>query len=656
MNPKFQAALVFHQRGELDRAAVLYQEILQSEPGHVESLHLLGVVASQLGNHVVAVDLIVRAIKCEPDNPHFHFNLGVSLEELGRIQEAADSYGRAGSLDAGHAEALLNRGNCLFRLGDQSGAEMAYRLAISARPAYAAAHSNLGNLLQETGNLDEALSSHVRAVELGPEAATYHFNLANVLKEFNQLDAALASYDRALGLEPHYVAAWGNKSGVLMDLGRFEEALFGYERSIALQPQDAKGHSNRGNALVALRRLDHAIASFERSIEIDPDDPQSHMNMGNALIAVGRSEAAIECLMRAVSIDPGCAEAYSNLGSALKAVGRFSDAFNSYDHAIRLEPALAEAHWNKGLTQLLLGDFGNGWCSYEWRWKTKESLRAGRHFAQPLWVGQEPLAGKTILVHCEQGLGDTIQFCRYLPLLAAQGASVVFELPQVLLGLLQNLSSVDRFILQGVALPRTDIHCPLLSLPLAFKSTPDTFPSRGGYLEPEPLKLARWSDWLGEKTKPRIGLVWSGNEQHKNDHNRSIPLASMLPHLPAQFEYVSLQREVKYSDQCHLGLNPQIRHVGAGLEDFTDTAALCSLMDLVISVDTSVAHLSGALGLQTWVLLPNLPDWRWLLNREDSPWYSTARLYRQAADRDWGKVLARVSAALNDFECNRAGK
>jgi hypothetical protein len=227
---------------------------------------------------------------------------------------------------------------------------------------------------------------------------------------------------------------------------------------------------------------------------------------------------------------------------------------------------------------------------------------------------------------------------------------VVLTLPRVLLGLLQNLPGVDQFVVQGEALPSTDVQCPLLSLPLAFETTLATVPSPDGYLAPDPLKLARWSDWLGEKTRPRIGLVWGGNAQHKNDHNRSIPLASLLSYLPAPFEYVSLQREVRDADQHLLGLHPEIRHVGSALEDFTDTAALCALMDLVISVDTSVVHLSGALGRPTWVLLPYLPDWRWLLEREDTPWYASAKLYRQAVAGDWGPVLEQVRRDLSAFE------
>jgi tetratricopeptide (TPR) repeat protein len=646
-NSKFQRALSYHQQGFLGQAEFLYEEILRADPQNFEALHLLGVAASQAGNHPQAVEYFRRAIAQQSGIPNVHFNLGVSLEELGRIQEAVDSYGRAVALDAGYADALLNRGNCLFRLGDQIRAEEAYRRAISARPTYAAAHSNLGNLLREMGHLDDALSFHLRAVELNQEVASYHFNLANVLKDLNELDSALKSYDHALQIQPLYLAALENKGGVLMDLGHFEDALASYQQVIALQPTDSKGYSNRGGALVALRRFDEAIQCFERAIEIDPADSQAYMNGGIALIGAGRLDAAIDSLTRAVSINPRYAEAHSNLGLALKAAKQFSEAVDQFDRAIGIQPELAEAHWNKGLTKLLLGDLQSGWRSYEWRWKTKNYLRSARDFAQPLWLGQASLAGKTILVHSEQGLGDTIQFCRYLPFLAAQGARVVFELPRGLLVLLQNLQGIDRLIVQGEPLPETDFHCPLLSLPLAFETTLATIPSARKYLEPDPSRLTMWSGRLGQKTRPRIGLVWSGNSRHSNNHNRSIPLTSVLCHLPKQLDYVSLQRELTDADQRLLDLHPEIRHFGSGLQDFADTAALCALVDLVISVDTSVAHLSGALGRPTWVLLPYLPDWRWLLDREDSPWYPSVKLYRQASAGDWGSTLLRVARVLD---------
>jgi tetratricopeptide (TPR) repeat protein len=655
MNPKFQAAFSFHQRGLLDRAAVLYQEVLQLEPNHFDSLHLLGVVASQLGNHPAAIEFIGRAIELQPDNPHFHFNLGVSQEELGQLVEAVGSFSRATALDGGNADAYLNQGNCLYRMGDALSAVEAFRQAIVVRPTYAAAHSNLGNALQDIARSEESVESHRRAVALDPEVALFHFNLGNVLKAIHQLPAAFESYENALRLQPDHAGALGNQGGVLMELGRVEEALKSFERLILLQPTDAKAHSNLGNALVAQKRYQEAIECFEHAIKFAPADPQVYMNWANALIGIGDVKAAVDCLNQAVVIDPKYAEAFTNLGSALKALGKFAQAIEHFDRAIHLDPALAEAYWNKSLLFLLTGNFDAGWRLYEWRSKTKDYLKRPSTLDQPLWLGQsefgglEGIAGKTILVHSEQGLGDIIQFARYLPLLADRGARVVFELPAALPGVLQGLPGVSEFVVKGQALPAADFHCPLLSLPLAFNTTLESIPSPASYLKADAQKVKQWSEHLGPKSRPRIGLVWSGNPQHKNDHNRSVPLQLLLSHLPQRFDWVSLQREIREDDQQTLENHLWVRQFGTELEDFTDTAALCALMDLVISVDTSVAHLSGALGRPTWILLPYLPDWRWLLDRDDSPWYLSAKLYRQSTAGQWDLVVKQVAHALNQF-------
>ena len=398
------------------------------------------------------------------------------------------------------------------------------------------------------------------------------------------------------------------------------------------------------------KNFDEAIACFERAIQVAPTAAAAYMNYANALIGQHRFDDAIRFLYQAIQIDPNYAEAFTNLGSALKNIGRFVDALEQYDQAVQLGPLLSEAHQNKGLLQLLLGDFLNGWRAYEWRWRCKDRFRARRDFEQPLWLGEESLSGKTILLHSEQGLGDAIQFCRYIPLVAALGARVVFELPGSLVGLLRGVEGVDRFVVLGEVLPEVDFHCPLMSLPLAFGTTLGSIPLPARGIDADAGKTAFWSGRLGEKTRPRIGVVWSGNSQHANDHNRSISLPKLLSHLPAGYEYVSLQREVRESDQSVLDSSFQIRHFGYELEDFTDTAALCGLMDLVISVDTSVAHLSATMARPTWILLPYLPDWRWLLGRQDSPWYPSARLFRQACAGDWGSVLSELGHELAKFD------
>jgi hypothetical protein len=322
-------------------------------------------------------------------------------------------------------------------------------------------------------------------------------------------------------------------------------------------------------------------------------------------------------------------------------------ALTSYDRAIELKSDYAEAYWNKSLALLLQGEFIKGFNEYEWRWKNEniKKMAGERSFTQPLWLGKESLVNKTILLYSEQGLGDSIQFCRYAMLVAELGAKIILEVQKPLVNLLQNLTGVSQLIAKGSALPEFDYQCPLLSLPLAFKTELKSIPIQKAYLKSSTAKLDVWSKRLGEKSNPRIGLVWSGSTGHKNDHNRSLTLTDVLKHLPPNFEYVSLQKEVREGDKDAL-IKSTIKHYGDQLVDFTDTAALCDLMDIVISVDTSVAHLAGALGKTTWILLPYVPDWRWLLDRDDSPWYASVKLYRQDEDRQYAPVLERVANDL----------
>ena len=331
---------------------------------------------------------------------------------------------------------------------------------------------------------------------------------------------------------------------------------------------------------------------------------------------------------------------------------RFDEAIALYDKALSLKPNYHEASWNKSLSLLLQGDFENGLPLYESRWDTEKvsEIADKRFFDKPTWLGKELLQGKTILLYGEQGLGDFIQFCRYIKLVADLGAKVILEAPQPLAVLMRGLYGISQLVIKGEELPSFDYHCPLLSLPLAFKTNLETIPSPSSYinLDNHLNKIVEWKVRLGSKLKPRVGLVWSGNPHHKNDHNRSLLLGDILPNLPNQFEYISLQKEVREADKFILDANPKILSFASDLNDFLDTAALINNLDLVISVDTSVAHLSGALGKKTLVLLPGVPDWRWLLDREDSPWYSSIKLYRQVAIDDWASVLNRVKLDLND--------
>jgi tetratricopeptide (TPR) repeat protein len=348
-------------------------------------------------------------------------------------------------------------------------------------------------------------------------------------------------------------------------------------------------------------------------------------------------------------VKPDYAEAFNNRGNALQALKRLDEALASYDKALAFKPDYAEAHWNEALLRLLTGDFSRGWAKYEWRWRNESLALSTRNFSQPLWLGAAAIDGKTILLHSEQGFGDTIQFCRYVPLLAARGARVILEVPRSLQELMTNLAGATQVISKGDSLPDFDVQCPFLSLPLAFATRLETIPSATPYLRAPVQALKNWQARLGPKARPRIGLAWSGRPTHKNDQNRSISLRSLLALLDIEATFVSLQKDVRTDDAAVLKERDDILDFGDALKDFSDTAALISHLDLVISVDTSVAHLAGALAKPVWVLLPFLPDWRWLLDRDDSPWYPTARLFRQDNTRAWDDVIVRVHEALRDF-------
>lgn len=674
-------AIIWHQRGQLQQARTLYERIIAAHPKHYQALHLLGIVAAQTRNFQAAADLIGLAIEQFPNNPDFYINRGNALRELAQFDAAIVSYDKAIAIKPGYAEAYSNRSIALQGLKQLDAAVAGYDKAIALNPAYVEAYSNRGIALLQLKQVKNAIASCDKAIAINPSYVEAHFNRGNALFESQQLEAAVESYDRAIAIRPDYPEAHFGRGVAMQALKRLDDAVACYERAIGINPLFAHAYFNRGLALHDLSRLDAALASFEKAIDLNPDyveafshrgsvlvelkqygpalascekaialDPdfaEGYFNRGNAFIELKQMEEAIACYDQAISIRPAYAEAYSNRGVALHELSNLHAAAESYDKAIAISPSYAEAFYNKSLALLLSGTFRPGWDLYEWRWKAPKNASRRRNFAQPLWLGEQPIRGKTILLHSEQGLGDTIQFCRYATLVAAIGARVILEVPGQLIGLLNSMDGVAEVIPTGAVLPSFDYHCPLLSLPLAFKTDATTIPSYPWYLRSDEHKVRDWAIRLGATHRPRVGIVWSGSTGHAIDFKRSISLATLTAVLPDGLDYVSLQKEVRDSDQPVLELDEKIRHFGDDLNDFSDTAALCKLMDVVISVDTSVAHLSASLGRQTWVLLPFVPDWRWLMNRDDSPWYPTAKLFRQEEDRDWGAVLDRVQAELS---------
>jgi tetratricopeptide (TPR) repeat protein len=582
-------------------------------------------------------------------DPTSSFNQALALHKAGDLIGAEKLYRQVLKVKPDHFDSLNLLGVIYLQRGNYTEAVRKIDMALKLNPGSAFAHNNRGNALKELKQFDEALKSHDKAIALKPDYADAYFYRGNTLKEMNRPDEALASYDQALALRPGYPEALNNRGVTLFWLNRLEEALASYDRAIALRADDADALNNRGVVLMELNRLDEALASYDRAIALKPDYADALDNRGSVLKKLNRLNEALASHDAAIALQPDSADAFYNRGNALKELNRLDEALATYDRAIALAPDHAEAHWNESLLRLLTGDFERGLAKYEWRWKSKPLALRSRNFSQPLWLGADTLNGKTILLHGEQGLGDTIQFCRYAPLIAARGARVIMEVDDSLRDLVSGLAGVSRCVSKSDTLPEFDLHCPLLSLPLAFGTRLATIPSTTPYLLAAAPAVARWEARLAGKPWPRIGMVWSGAPRHREDGNRSIGLRALLPLLDIATTFVSLQREVRADDALLLQERNDILHFGDDLRSFSDTAALISHLDLVITVDTSVAHLAGALGRPVWVLLPFIPDWRWLLERSDSPWYPTARLFRQTASREWQGVVKCIHAELRDW-------
>jgi tetratricopeptide (TPR) repeat protein len=605
-------ATAHHQRGQLNEAEALYRQALTRQPKNFDALHLLGVLMHQRGKSSEALELIGEALKSNAQSAAALSNQAIVLAALGKNDEALTSYDQAIALKPDYAEALNSRGNLLVKLGRTADALKSYERSIAANPRSLDALTNYATVLRLDGRDEEAASTYMRALAIDNRAEVW--------------------------------VALGNTFDKLQ---RFDEALTAFDRALALKPLSAEFLCNRGNALWHLRRPAEALGCYDAALLLKADAAEIHNNRGNALLDLNQPEEALASFDRALTLKPGYTEASVNRANALRDLNRSQEAIASCDAALAINPELAEAHWNKSLEQLLLGDFAQGFANYEWRWKRAGT--APRDFGVPQWRGAD-IKGKTTLLHAEQGFGDTIQFVRYVPMLAARGAKVVLEVPDSLRPLLGKLDGVIAMISRGQPHPAIDLHCPLMSLPFAFGTTLETVPTATPYLHAPADRVDAWRAKLPASGKLRVGLVWSGKPSHRNDHNRSIAFERLTPLLAQSSEqdgvdFVSLQHEVRDADKAALSTSAVLR---PDLEsaDFADTAAVIETLDLVIAVDTAVAHLAGSMGKPLWLLLPFSPDWRWMLDRDDSPWYPCARLFRQPKIADWDSVILRLREAL----------
>jgi tetratricopeptide (TPR) repeat protein len=577
-------AIQHHQGGHLQAAEQIYRKILAVEPDHADALHLLGVIAGQVGNHAAAVQYISRAIRLKGHAAAFHNNLGNALRAQGKLDEAV----------------------------------AAYRRALQLQPRDAEAHNNLGNALKDQGKLDEAVACCRRALELQPDSAEAHNNLGLVLKDQGKLEEAVACCRRALQLKPEFAEAHNNLGLVLVDQGKLDEAAACYRRALELKPDSAEAHSNLGNVLREQGKLDEAMACYHRALELKPDSAEAHNNLGLVLMDQGKLDEAVACCQRALELKPDYAEAHNSVGNILTDQGKLDEAVACCQSALELKPELAAAHWNRSLLRLLSGNFADGWPEYEWRWRMKDWRP--RCFPQMSWDGQ-PLPGKSILLHAEQGLGDTIQFIRYAALVGQCGARVVVECQKPLVRLLAACPGIDQLLAAGEELPGFDVHAPLMSLPLLCKTTLENIPASIPYVFAAPALVAQWRERLDKIDGLKVGICWQGNPQYRGDRYRSIPLRHFadLARLPG-ICLISLQkgagREQLAAVRDDFPVVDWADELDEAAGPFMDTAAIIQNLDLVITSDTVIAHLAGAMGVPVWVGLPLVPDWPLRANNE----------------------------------------
>jgi tetratricopeptide (TPR) repeat protein len=626
-------------------AVGIYDEILALKPNWAQAHYQRANALKNLSQFAAARSGYEAAIKLEAGFAHAWCNLGTVLQNLALHDLALESYDQAILLDPSDALAHSNRGSLLQALGDWSRALESFDEALGLNPHMPYVWFHRGNVLKELGRFDAALTSYSEAIKLKPDYAEAHYNCGVLRERGGQLGAALTSYEHAIAIFPTFHEAHYNRAGILRACEKRDVALEAYGHAILSNANYPEAYLNRGVLLQELGKHDAALKDYETAISLRPGYAEAYLNRGVLLGDNCRFVAALECFEHAIALKPDYPEAYCDRGRILTQLARLDEAISSYNRAIAIRPDFAEAQYNMGLTLLLAGDYERGWLQYEWRWKNRRrlSLEDTQNFQRPLWLGDESIVGKKVLLHWEQGFGDTLQFCRFATAVHNLGATVILEVQQPLVSLLVTLDGVSQLTVRGDSLPEYDYHCPLMSLPLALKVSIDSIPKKMKYLTADANRVAKWRERLGPANRPRVGITWSGNSRQGHDRDRSIKLAEWIEYLPSGFQYFSLQKDINQADLNTLTANPMIERIE---EDFSETAALCECVDLVISVCTSIAHLSGALGRPTWVLLAFAPDWRWLLNRGDSPWYPTAKLYRQTRMGDWSDVLKRVRADL----------
>ncbi len=641
---------ILQVQGQTAEAIACYEKAIALKPAYADAHNNLGNTHQDLRQWDAAIACYQRAAEVAPSYAKAHFNRGLALRALDRLDEARAALEEAVALQDNYLEARFTLATILQGNQQWAAAEAQYRRALEINPRFAEAYNGLGTLAQAQGKLDQAIGQYAEALRVRPEYPEAYYNWGRALVAQDHLTDAVTRYRQALACKPDFADAQYNLGTVLQKLNRLEEAATSYEQAIRIRPDFGTAHNNLGNVYHALGRSSEAVASFERALSAREDYGEALNNLGNVLQAEGHIAETVEYFERALEHKPGAAEIHNNLGNALVFRGESKKALECYQKCLELAPNFAEGHYNLALLYLSQERFAEGWPEYFWRLKC-EGVPI-RPFEQPLWQG-EPLEGRTLLVHAEQGLGDTLQMLRYVPLVQQRGGRVLLEVQPKLVPLVR-CSGFPDVLAGGAELPPFDVQVPILNLPGVFGTTSENMPRNVPYLSADPSLVAAWHDKLAEFEAFNVGIGWQGSRGYSFDRDRSIALARFAPLAAVQrVRLFSLQKYDGIEQLADVADRFAVHDLGPELDEqtgaFMDTAAVMKNLDLVVTSDTATAHLAGALGVPTWLALPKTPDWRWFLDREDSPWYPTMRLFRQREAGDWPDVFARIAAALDEL-------
>jgi len=595
---------------------------------------------------------VPQQLKLDPGVRKF-LQKGLEHHRAGRMREAEGCYLHSLKADPRCPQALHLLGLLAQQAGEYLKSILLIEKALALNPDDGDALNSLAESYLGQKLLPQAVRCYQRLVEIRPQSAEAHHRLGKVRERQEDWEGAAASYRRALSLQADSPDLYASLARLECKQGAFEEAVDACRRALALAPHRPELYQQLGHALTYTGNYGGAAQAYRQVLALEPDSARAVYGLGYIFERQGDLAAAADAYRIALKIDPDLAVAYFHLGITHHLQGDCAQALKCVEMMRRVEPDSAEARSFLGILLLQQGNFSQGWSEYEYRWGTTYGLRHRRKFRKPLWKG-EPLAGARILLHAEQGMGDTLQFVRYVPLVAARGGSAILEVQPRLHRLLAKTPGAVEVISRGEALPAFDWQCPLLSLPLAFATDLSTIPSPVTYVEPDPAEVEIWRERLGGNGL-RVGLAWGGNAKHPHEHWRSIPLELLAPLTRMEgATFYSLQMGPPAARVAQLGVNVRLVDLQGEQKDFADTAAIVSNLDLVISIDTSVAHLAGAMGKPVWVFLSKSPDWRWMLDREDTPWYPSARLYRQSRLGNWAEVISRVERDLTELAAKTA--